>query len=239
VIVEGRDTAGKGGAIRNFTFHLDPRYYRVVAMSKPTEDEKGQWFFQKYLKELPKPGEIVFFDRSWYNRAIIEPVMGFCSDEEYTRFMRDVVYVEQMLADDGVIIVKYWFSITKDVQSLRLRDRIQDPLKQWKLSPTDWQAHVMFDAMTKFKEQMFKITSTSSNPWLIVLGNDKDKARMESMRGLLASINYEGKASSQVDLNENNGVVNAYGHQNPTRITPYVINSGFEDVMGVQLHTRE
>eukprot|EP01088_Endostelium_zonatum_P003129 TRINITY_DN1422_c0_g2_i3.p1 TRINITY_DN1422_c0_g2~~TRINITY_DN1422_c0_g2_i3.p1 ORF type:complete len:209 (-),score=37.09 TRINITY_DN1422_c0_g2_i3:114-740(-) len=208
-------------------------------MSKPTDQEKGQWFFQRYLKELPRPGEIVFFDRSWYNRAIIEPVMGFCSDEEYTRFMRDVVYVEQMLADDGVIIVKYWFSITKDVQSMRLRDRIQDPLKQWKLSPTDWQAHVMFDAMTKFKEQMFKITSTSVNPWLIVLGNDKDKARMESMRGLLASINYEGKGGAQVDLNESNGTVNAYGHQNPTRITPYVINPGFEDVMGVQLHARE
>lgn len=137
IIFEGRDAAGKGGAIRRFTEHLNPRSMRVVALTKPTESEKGQWYFRRYIKELPVPGELVFFDRSWYNRAVVEPVMGFCNEDEYNKYMNQVPEFEQMLFDDGIIIIKFWFSISKEEQLKRFNSRLANPLKQWKFSPVD------------------------------------------------------------------------------------------------------
>ena len=154
VLFEGRDAAGKGGAIRRFTEHLNPRSMRVVALTKPTEIEKGQWYFRRYIKELPEPGELVFFDRSWYNRAVVEPVMDFCSDEEYNKFMVQVPEFEHMLYEDGVIIIKFWFSISKQEQEKRFNSRLKNPLKQWKFSPVDKEGQIRWDKYTFYKERI-------------------------------------------------------------------------------------
>jgi polyphosphate kinase 2 len=193
ILFEGRDAAGKGGTIRRFTEHLNPRAMRVVALPKPTEEEAGQWYFQRYMRQLPNRGEIVFFDRSWYNRAVVEPVNGFCSHEQYERFMRQVPEFEHMLVEDGVALVKFWFSISKEVQLARIDSRAKNPLKQWKLSPLDGKAQELWESYTRYKEIMFSRTHTSFSPWIIVKANNKRKARLESIRYVLSILDYEGK----------------------------------------------
>jgi len=200
VIFEGRDTAGKGGAIRRFTRHLNPKAMRVVALPRPTEVERGQWFFQRYITHLPNPGEIVFFDRSWYNRAVVEPVMGFCTKEEYERFLRQVRLVESMLIEDGIFLVKLWFSIDIAEQKRRLRARETDPLKRWKLSTTDLEAQRRWTESTRHKERMFAETHLPGSPWIVVSGNDKQRARVESIRYVLSRIDYAGRGESEVPL---------------------------------------
>lgn len=200
ILFEGRDAAGKGGTIRRFIEHLNPRAMRVVALPKPTEEEVGQWYFQRYVRQLPNRGEIVFFDRSWYNRAVVEPVMGFCRDDQYEQFMRQVTEFEHMLYEDGITLIKFWFSISKDEQNKRFAARELNPLKQWKLSPIDLEAQKMWDSYTIFKEKMFSRTHTTFSPWIIVRANDKKKARLESIRYLLSTIDYDGKGTSGVNL---------------------------------------
>lgn len=210
IIFEGRDAAGKGGAIRRFTRHLNPRGSRVIALPKPTETQQGQWFFQRYFLGLPNPGEIIFFDRSWYNRAVVEPVMGFCSEDQYQTFMKQVPLIERMLIEDGIKIIKFWFSINRRVQGKRFEARRSDILKQWKLSTVDALAQERWDDFTYYKEQMFQRTHLPESPWVIVNGNNKDIARGESMRYVLSQIQYEGKGSSGVSLIPNDAVVTHY-----------------------------
>jgi len=192
IIFEGRDAAGKGGNIRRFTEHLNPRAMRVVALTKPTEIERGQWYFRRYIKELPNAGEIVFFDRSWYNRAVVEPVMGFCTEAQYQNFMVQVSEFEHMLYEDGIVLIKFWFSISKDEQLERFNSRISTPLKRWKFSPVDKKGQELWDKYTHFKEQMFSKTHSSYSPWVTVQANDKKIARLESIRYVLSQFNYEG-----------------------------------------------
>jgi polyphosphate kinase len=193
ILFEGRDAAGKGGTIRRFAEHLNPRTAKVAALAAPTPVETGQWYFQRYQTHLPNPGEIVFFDRSWYNRAVVEPVMGFCTPREHDLFMKQVPEFEHMLYEDGIELIKFWFSISKDIQAERFESRRHDPLKQWKLSPVDAQAQDRWDVYTRYKGEMFSKTHTSYSPWIIVRANDKKKARLESMRYVLAQLPYVGK----------------------------------------------
>ena len=214
IIFEGRDAAGKGGTIRRFIEHLNPRTARVVALNKPTEVEQGQWYFQRYVTRLPNPGEITFFDRSWYNRAVVEPVMGFCTDAQYNLFMRQVPEFEHMLYEDGVELIKFWVSISKDVQAERFESRRDDPLKQWKISPVDERAQENWDLYTKYKEEMFSKTHTSYCPWIIVKANDKKKARLESMRYVLSMLPYKGKDEAVTSLSPDPEVVMRYHRSN-------------------------
>ena len=200
VIFEGRDAAGKGGAIRRFTEHLNPRSMRVVALTKPTEVERGQWYFRRYIKELPDPGELVFFDRSWYNRAVVEPVMGFCTDDQYKKYMVQVPEFEHMLYEDGVIIIKFWFSISKVEQLRRFNSRLANPLKQWKFSLVDKEGQKRWDLYTSYKEQMFSKTHTSFSPWIIIKTNDKKEARLESIRYVLSQFEYDRKGSTNTAI---------------------------------------
>ena len=188
IIFEGRDAAGKGGNIRRFMEHLNPRSSRLVALNKPTEIEKGQWYFQRYIKEVPNPGEIVFFDRSWYNRAVVEPVMDFCSDRQYKEFLLQVPEFEHMIYEDGVIIIKFWLSITKAEQLKRFEGRKENPLKRWKFSPVDKQGQILWDRYTHYKEEMFSKTHTSYSPWIMVKTNDKKVARLEAIRHVLSQV---------------------------------------------------
>ncbi len=207
IIFEGRDSAGKGGAIMRFIRFINPRHYRVVALSKPTEVEAGQWYFQRYLKHFPDPGEIVFFDRSWYNRAVVEPVMGFCSEEQYRLFLRQVVQLENMLIEDGIKIVKFWFSIKPNEQRRRLEERKVNPLIQWKLSTIDMQAQLKWDDYTHYKLEMFKHTATPTSPWINIKGNDKDRARKEAMRYVINAIPYTQKGLTGVNLEPDPSIV--------------------------------
>ena len=200
ILFEGRDAAGKGGTIRRFIEHLNPRAMRVVALPKPTEEEKGQWYFQRYIRNLPNRGEIVFFDRSWYNRAVVEPVNGFCSRDQYEEFMRQVPEFEHMLVEDGVKLIKFWFSISKDEQWARFESRRTNPLKQWKLSPLDGKAQELWGDYTAYKEVMFSRTHNSFSPWIIVQANNKRRARLESMRHVLSSVDYKGKDEARTTL---------------------------------------
>lgn len=200
IIFEGRDAAGKGGAIRRFTEHLNPRSMRVVALTKPTEAEQGQWYFRRYIKELPDPGELVFFDRSWYNRAVVEPVMEFCTDDQYNKYMLQVPEFEHMLYEDGVIIIKFWFSISKAEQLRRFNSRLANPLKQWKFSPVDKEGQKRWDLYTSYKEQMFSKTHTSFSPWIIIKTNDKKEARLESIRYVLSQFEYDQKGSANTTI---------------------------------------
>jgi polyphosphate kinase 2 len=200
ILMEGRDAAGKGGTIKRFMEHLNPRYARVVALTKPGDKEKGQWFFQRYLEHLPTAGEIVFFDRSWYNRAGVERVMGFCSPSEYLEFMRQAPELERMLVRSGIQLFKYWFSVTRDEQLVRFKARETDPLKMWKLSPIDKASLDRWDDYTEAKEAMFFYTDTADAPWTIVKSNDKKRARLNSMRHFLASVDYPGKDMSVVGV---------------------------------------
>ncbi len=210
IIFEGRDAAGKGGSIRRFIEHLNPRSARVVALPKPTDVQKGQWYFQRYVEQLPNPGEIVFFDRSWYNRAVVEPVMGFCSEKQYRIFMQQVPEFEHMLYEDNLELVKFWFSISKDVQAERFESRRDDPLKQWKISPVDDRAQENWDLYTKYKNEMFSKTHTSYSPWIIVKANDKKKARLESMRYVLSALEFEGKERAGISLTPDPNIVGRY-----------------------------
>lgn len=200
VVFEGRDSAGKGGAIKRISQRLNPRIVKVVALQKPTEREKSQWYFQRYVQHLPAGGEIVLFDRSWYNRAGVERVMGFASEEEVEQFFHDVPEFERMLVGSGIRLFKYWFSITDEEQQLRFLMRIHDPLKQWKLSPMDLQSRVRWEAYTKAKEEMFLRTHSEHAPWFIVRGNDKRRARLNMLSHLLAQIPYAPVEHDKVQL---------------------------------------
>ena len=210
IIFEGRDAAGKGGNIRRFMEHLNPRSMRLVALNKPTNVEKGQWYFRRYIQHLPNPGEVVFFDRSWYNRAVVEPVMSFCTKHQYDQFMVQLPEFEHMLYEDGVIIIKFWLSITKEEQLLRFDARMDNPLKRWKFSPVDKKGQEYWDDYTKYKEQMFSKTHTSFSPWTIVKTNNKQIARLECMRYVLTRIDYEGKDDTKVSLLPDPNVIMNY-----------------------------
>ncbi|WP_075343100.1 polyphosphate kinase 2 [Tenacibaculum agarivorans] len=210
VIFEGRDAAGKGGNIRRFMEHLNPRSSRLVALNKPTEVEMGQWYFQRYIKELPNPGEIVFFDRSWYNRAVVEPVMGFCSEAQYRKFLVQVPEFEHMLYEDGVVVIKFWLSITKKEQLKRFEARMDNPLKHWKFSPVDKKGQELWDRYTYYKAEMFTNTHTTYCPWTIIKTNSKKIARLEAIRHVLSKFDYDGKEDALTNLNPDPNVVMRY-----------------------------
>ena len=193
LIFEGRDAAGKGGTIKRFTEHLNPRTARVVALNKPTDQERGQWYFQRYVQHLPTSGEMVLYDRSWYNRAGVERVMGFCEPHEYLEFMRETPELERMLVRSGIRLYKYWFSVTQGEQRARFASRETDPLKQWKLSPIDKASLDKWDDYTEAKEAMFFYTDTADAPWTVVKSDDKKRARLNCMRHFLNSLDYPGK----------------------------------------------
>ncbi len=193
VICEGRDAAGKGGTIKRFMEHLNPRAARVVALEKPTEHETGQWYFQRYVAHLPTKGEMVFFDRSWYNRAGVERVMGFCNSAEYLEFMRQCPEFERMLVNSGIQLFKYYFSVTKKEQKRRFAARMHDPLKQWKLSPVDKASVGLWNEYTRAKEAMFFYTDTASCPWTIIKSDDKKRARLNCMQHFLSRLDYPDK----------------------------------------------
>lgn len=191
ILFEGRDAAGKGGTIRRVSRYMNEKHYRVVAMAKPTDNEKTQWFFQKYIAQLPRGGEVVLFDRSWYNRAVVEPVFGFCTPEEYKNFMRGVVGFEKDLVRQGTILVKLYFSVTKEEQARRFNRRKTDPLRQWKLSEIDIQAQDRWDDFTNQKYEMLKKTHTNIAPWTIIRSNNKHEARLNAMKVILNAVPYE------------------------------------------------
>ena len=193
LLFEGRDAAGKGGTIKRFTEHLNPRQARVVALNKPSDEERGQWYFQRYINHLPTAGEMVLYDRSWYNRAGVERVMGFCEPGEYLEFMRQAPDLERMLVRSGIQLYKYWFSVTQDEQLRRFKSRETDPLKQWKLSPIDKASLDKWDDYTEAKEAMFFYTDTADAPWTVIKSNQKKRARLNCMKHFLASLDYPGK----------------------------------------------
>ena len=190
VLFEGRDAAGKGGAIRRITERINPRHIKIVALPKPTEDEQTQWYFQRYIEQFPKAGEMVFFNRSWYNRAVLEPVNGFCSDEQYSIFMGQVNDFERMILESGIHLVKIYMSIYKKEQAKRFDDLRSDPLKQWKMSPVDERAQELWDDYTKYKQAMFAVTDTQKSPWKVIKANRKTEARVNTINHILKSIPY-------------------------------------------------
>ncbi|MFT4080951.1 MAG: polyphosphate kinase 2 [Nocardioides sp.] len=193
LLFEGRDAAGKGGTIKRFMEHMNPRYARTVALNKPSDREGGQWYFQRYVQHLPTAGETVLFDRSWYNRSGVERVMGFCTDEQYEQFMNQAPLFEQMLVDTGITLTKYWFSVTQSEQRTRFIIRQIDPVRQWKLSPMDLESLDRWEAYTAAKEAMFRRTDTEWAPWTTVKSNDKKRARLNAMRHFLAGVDYDDK----------------------------------------------
>ncbi|MDP2088655.1 MAG: polyphosphate kinase 2 [Flavobacteriaceae bacterium] len=210
IIFEGRDAAGKGGSIRRFTEHLNPRSMRVMALGIPTDVEKGQWYFRRYIKHFPNPGEIVFCDRSWYNRAVVEPVMGFCTENQYDKFMAQVPEFEHMLYEDGIIIIKFWLSISKEEQLKRFKSRQMNPLKRWKFSSVDQKGQEFWNRYTLYKDQMFTRTHTSYSPWIIVKTNDRRRAKLESMRYVLSLFDYDGKNETSTNLFPDPNIVMRY-----------------------------
>ena len=202
VVFEGRDSAGKGGVIKRIAQRLNPRVVRTVALPAPSDRERTQWYFQRYVPHLPAGGEIVLFDRSWYNRAGVERVMGFATEDQVEEFFRDVPEFERMLVRSGIVVVKYWFSITDEEQQMRFLMRIHDPMKQWKLSPMDLQSRVRWEQYTKAKEEMFHRTSIPEAPWYIVEGNDKKRARLNCISHLLSLLPYEPVPHEEVTLPE-------------------------------------
>ena len=200
IICEGRDGAGKGGVIKRITQRLNPRVARVVALPKPTEREMTQWYFQRYVPHLPAGGEIVLFDRSYYNRAGVERVMGFASDDQVEQFFRDVPEFERMLVRSGIIVLKYWFSISDEEQQLRFMMRIHDPMRQWKLSPMDLESRVRWEDYTKAKEEMFSRTNIPEAPWYIVEGNDKKRERLNCIEHILSQISYTEVDNQKIEL---------------------------------------
>ncbi len=210
VLFEGRDASGKGGTIKRFSEHLNPRQARTVALDKPTEIEKGQWYFRRYIRQLPNVGELVLFDRSWYNRAVVEPIMGFCTPEQYQTFMYQVPEFEHMLYEQDLIMIKFWFSVSKQEQLARFKSRLNNPLKKWKYSPVDEKGQELWDEYTYYKEQMFGRTHTAFCPWVVVDSNDKYKARLESIRYVLSLFPYTGKEDSPVSLLPDPNIVQRY-----------------------------
>ncbi len=200
LLFEGRDAAGKGGTIKRFMEHLNPRAARIVALNKPTWEEKGQWYFQRYITELPTVGEMVFYDRSWYNRAGVERVMGFCEPNDYLEFMRQTPELERMLVRSGLRLYKYWFSVSQEEQRRRFKSRETDPLKQWKLSPIDKASLDRWDDYTEAKEAMFFYTDTADAPWTVIKSDDKKRARINCMRHFLSTIDYPDKDDSIVGV---------------------------------------
>jgi polyphosphate kinase 2 len=193
IVFEGRDAAGKGGTIKRFMEHLNPRGAHVIALEKPNARERNQWYFQRYIQHLPSKGEIILFDRSWYNRAGVEKVMGFCSDQEYLEFLRQTPDLERMLANSGIILFKYWFSASRTEQFNRFKSRQNDPLKQWKLSPIDMASLERWDDYSKAKDDMMFHTHTNDAPWTIIRSDDKKRGRINCMRHFLSSLDYPGK----------------------------------------------
>jgi polyphosphate kinase len=191
IIFEGRDAAGKGGAIKTIMRRMNPRIWHVVALPKPSDREQTQWYFERYVRHLPSGGEITLFDRSWYNRAVIEPVMGFCTQDEYGLFIRQVPQFEKMLIDSGLILLKFWIHVSPEEQEQRFQDRACDPRKRWKLSPIDLKSRERWIEATKYRDQMFALTSTDDAPWLVVDGDDKEKARLNLIRAILDRVPYE------------------------------------------------
>lgn len=191
IIFEGRDAAGKGGAIRRITAHINPRQYRIVALPKPTIEERGQWYFQRYVNKLPKPGEIVFFDRSWYNRAVVEPVNGFCTKYQYQNFMKQVNSFERMIMDADTYLIKFYFSISKEEQAWRFKDIRSNPLKKWKMTEVDRKAQELWDDYTAFKLKMFENTNLKESPWVIIEADKKTDARIEALQHIIDTIPYE------------------------------------------------
>ena len=200
VIFEGRDAAGKGGVIKRITQCLNPRICRVVALGTPTEREKTQWYFQRYVPHLPAAGEMVLFDRSWYNRAGVEQVMGFCTEEEYREFLRSCPYFERMLVRSGIILIKYWFSVSDEVQEKRFQDRIHDRTKRWKLSPMDMQSRAKWVEYSKAKDEMFAYTDIKQAPWYVVHADNKKRARLNCIGNLLSMIPYEDLTPEPIKL---------------------------------------
>lgn len=198
IIFEGRDAAGKGGSIKRFMEHLNPRHARVVALTKPSEKEIGQWYFQRYIQHLPTAGEIVFFDRSWYNRAGVEKVMGFCTDKQYKDFLEQVPAFEKMIIESGITLIKFWFSVSRAEQLKRLISRTYDPLKQWKLSPMDIESLSKWDDYTDAKENMFYHTDKTESPWVVIRSDDKKRARLNAMRYVLNLFEYENKEHEKI-----------------------------------------
>ncbi|CUU73369.1 PvdS [Campylobacter hyointestinalis subsp. hyointestinalis] len=197
IIVEGRDASGKGGVIKRLTEHLNPRGCRVVALEKPNDVERTQWYFQRYSDHLPSAGEIVIFDRSWYNRAGVEPVMGFCTQEEHKEFLRQVPKFEEMLVSSGILLFKFYFSVSKDEQKKRFKDRKTDPLKQFKLSPVDQKSQELWDQYTVAKYSMLLASNTPYSPWTIIVSDDKKKARLNAFRYLLNKVDYPKKIETK------------------------------------------
>jgi polyphosphate kinase 2 len=191
LVFEGREFAGKGGTIRAFTEHLNPRSVRLVALPKPTKKESGQWYFQRYVVRLPEPGEIIFFDRSWYNRAMVEPANGFCTKKEYNRFMNEVVPFERMLANDGILIIKFYLSINKSVQKNRIEAVRKNPLRRWELTEVDENAVELWDDYTHYKDEMFKRTHTKQVPWTIIDSNDKRAAHLNAIKHVISTVSYK------------------------------------------------
>ena len=199
LLFEGRDAAGKGGTIKRFTEHLNPRGARIVALEKPNERERSQWFFQRYVRHFPAAGEIVLFDRSWYNRAGVERVMGFCTGSEYLEFMRECPELERMLVRSGIRLFKYWFSVSQDEQAQRFDSRLTDPLKQWKISPIDLASLDKWDAYTQAKEAMFFYTDTADAPWTVIKSDDKKRARLACLQHFLSHLPYPDRDTAVVE----------------------------------------
>ena len=210
IIFEGIDTAGKGGTIKRITEHLNPRGARVVALNKPSDVEKTEWYFQRYVEHFPSGGEITLFDRSWYNRAGVERVFNFCTHEEYLRFMRQCPRFEEMIVDDGIKFFKYWLDITEEEQMKRLQSRQTDPLKMWKLSPIDMESHKNYAEYQKAKEDMFLATHTAYAPWITVNANDKKRARLNIIRDILSQLEYDGKDE---DIIADSEIISMYHRQ--------------------------
>jgi len=200
VIFEGRDAAGKGGAIKRISEYLSPRICRIVALPTPTEREQGEWYFQRYVAELPSAGEMVLFDRSWYNRAGVERVMGFCSDEQYQRFLRQCPVFEHQLIEDGIILIKYWFSVSDDEQERRFQNRVDDPLRRWKLTPMDLEARQRWVDYSRAKDNMFLHTDTPESPWYVVEADDKHRARLNCIAHLLDHVPYQALQPTRLRL---------------------------------------
>ncbi len=223
VIFEGRDAAGKGGAIKRITEYLSPRVAQIAALPAPTDRERGQWYYQRYIAHLPAKGEIVLFDRSWYNRAGVEKVMGFCTPQEYVLFLRQTPIFEQMLIDDGILLRKYWFSVSDDEQLRRFKSRLNDPVRQWKLSPMDLESVYRWEDYSRAKDEMMVHTDTSSSPWFVVESDNKKHARLNMMHHLLSSIDYEEVERPKVKL-PTRPVVSGNYQRPPRELSKYVDN---------------
>ncbi|MHC3002017.1 polyphosphate kinase 2 [Gordonia metallireducens] len=221
VVFEGRDAAGKGGTIKRITQYLSPRVARVAALPAPTDRERGQWYYQRYVAHLPAPGEIVLFDRSWYNRAGVEKVMGFCTPEEHTRFLRQTPIFEQMLIDDGIILRKYWFSVSDDEQLKRFRQRMKDPVRQWKLSPMDLESVYRWEDYSRAKDEMMVHTDTALSPWYVVESDIKKHARLNMISHLLNSIDYDEVPRPEVTL-PNRPIESGNYRRPPRSLSKYV-----------------